>query len=111
MSCRLYFVALVLLMSGCAMSQKIDAIKHAADQEIFQGIDDKTAISISFPRTHSGPYESVDQLNFTIDGGTSKQKNVSAVLVKPHKTGIWEVLTMMIEENGQWIHLLRTNTK
>jgi hypothetical protein len=104
-------IALVLLMSGCATSQKIDAIKNASDQERFQGIDDKTRFSISFPRTHSGPYESVDQLNFTIDDGISKQRNVSAVLVKPHKTGIWKVLTMMIEENGQWVHLLRTNTK
>ncbi len=111
MSCRLCFVSLVLLMSGCAMSQKIDAIKNATDQERFQCIDDKTRFSISFPRTHSGPYEAVDQLNFTIDGGTSKQRDGCAILVKPHKTGVWEVLTLMVEENAQWINLLKTNTK
>ncbi|MEE9346369.1 MAG: hypothetical protein V3U88_12255 [Methylococcales bacterium] len=111
MSCRRYFVALVLLMSGCATSQKIDAIKNAADQERFQGIDDKTLFSISFPRAHSDSYDAVDKLNFVIDSCTSKQRNGCAVLVKPHKTGVWEVLTMMLEENAQWIYLSKTNTK
>lgn len=111
MNYRLFSMSLILLVCGCATTQQMDAIETAADQQLFQGLDSNTRFSLTFPGTHSGAYEAVDHLNFTLDNGTSKQKNVSAVLVKPRKTGRWEVLTILVKENGQWVNLLKTNTK
>lgn len=105
MSYRIFFILGILLISGCALPKKIDSIQKAADANEFQGIDGETKFSISFPNTHSGPYESVDQINFTIEG----EKNASALVAKLPETGTWEVLTIMVEEDGQWITIPRSD--
>ncbi|VAX01738.1 hypothetical protein MNBD_GAMMA19-218, partial [hydrothermal vent metagenome] len=98
-------LAVVLSQSGCAISSKIDAVNTAADQKKFEGIDKNTQFSISFPASHSGPYASIDQLNFNIEEGKYKGTNASALIGKSRKTETWEVLIIMIDENGKWITL------
>ena len=109
MSYRKLPVLLVILLSGCAMSSQMDSIRKVADQKQFQGIDKNTQFSVSFPSAHSGPYKSVDQLNFIIEEGEHKGKNASALLVKSQKTGEWEVFSVMVEEDGRWVNLLKTD--
>jgi len=98
-------LTVVLSQSGCAISSKIDAVNTAADQKKFEGIDKNTRFSISLPASHSGPYTSIDQLNFNIEEGEYKGKNASALMGKSRKTETWEVLMIMIDENGKWITL------
>ncbi|VAW87767.1 hypothetical protein MNBD_GAMMA16-237 [hydrothermal vent metagenome] len=95
----------VLSQSGCAISSKIDAVNIAADQKKFEGIDQNTRFSISLPASHSGPYASIDQLNFNIEEGKYKGKNASALMGKSKKTETWEVLIIMIDEDGKWVTL------
>ena len=98
---------IIFSLSGCAIAPKADAIRKVADQNVFKNIDKDTKFSISLPSPHSGPYSSVDQLNFKIEEGKYKGVNASAFVGKSRKTEEWEVLVVMIEENGEWINLLK----
>ena len=108
MNYRMVAIIPVILLSGCAMSSKMDSIRKVADQKNFQGIDENTQFSVSFPSPHSGPYKSVDQFNFIIEEGEYKGKNASALLVQSQKTGEWEVKAVLVEENGSWINIPKT---
>jgi len=106
-------VALIFLvvfyLSGCAIAPKGDAIRTAADRSVFEGLDKFSKFSISFPSPHSGPYGSIDQFSFKIEEGKYKDKNASAIIGESRKTGAWEVLVVMINENGKWIKLPKTD--
>ena len=95
----------ILYLSGCAITHQADAVRTAADRSEFEGLDENSRFSISLPGTHSGPYESIDQLNFRIEKGKYKDKNASAIIGKSRKTGTWEVLMVMIDENRKWVKL------
>ncbi|MEE9423913.1 MAG: hypothetical protein V3V18_02915 [Methylococcales bacterium] len=106
---RAMSLLLVLSLSGCAMSAQMDSIRKIADKKEFHGLDRKTQFSISFPSSHSGPFKSVDQLNFIIEEGKYKGKNASALLVKYRKTETWDVLTIMVEDNDRWVNIPKSN--
>jgi len=96
---------IVLLQSACAIAPKGKAVRYAADEGLFKGLDKNSKLSISFPSPHSGPYASVDQLNFQINKGEEKEKNASAIVGKSRKTGTWEVIEISTNENGKWVKL------
>lgn len=100
-------VMAVFYLSGCAIAPKADAVRTAADRSEYKGLDENTKFSVSLPSLHSGPYESIEQLNFRIDEGEYKDKNASAIIGKSRSAGIWEVLMIMVDENGRWIKLPR----
>jgi len=101
----IFIFTVILFQSGCAIPLKIDAVNAAVDQREFEGLDKNSQFSISLPASHSGPYASVDQLNFTIEEGKYKGKNASALMGKSRKTNVWEVLMIMVNENEKWITL------
>ncbi len=105
MKSRALIFMVVFFLSGCAIAPKADAVRKAADQNEFKNLDKDSKFSISLPGPHSGPYSSVDQLNFKIEEGKHKGKNASAFIAKSRKTGAWEVLMIMVEENGEWARL------
>ena len=97
--------AILALSSGCTIMPKGDALHKAANQETFKGLDKNTKFSYSVPNDHSGPYSSIDQFNVIIDEGLYKDKNASAFIGKSRRTKKWEVFSVMMEENGNWIKL------
>jgi len=103
------FLTAVLSLSGCAVAPKGDAIRTAADQGLFEGLDKNSRFSISIPAPHSGPYGSVEQFNFKIEEGKYKDKDASAIIGKSKNTEKWDVLLVMINESGKWIKLSKTN--
>lgn len=105
MNVRLVLIIILVLLSGCATPRQVSAISKAAALNRFQGIDDKTTFSVSFPSTHSGPYQSVDLFNFTIEEGDHQGKNSSAILVKPKGTGEWEVFAIFLQQDEKWVKL------
>jgi len=100
---------IVIIQSGCAIAPKGEAIRAAADGNVFEGLDKNSKLSISIPSPHSGAFDSVDQLNFQIDKGKSNERNASAILGKSQETGDWEVISIMINENGKWTKLIKEN--
>jgi len=102
-------IFIVLLQTGCAMAPKVHAIRSAADDSRFQGMDNNTRLAVSIPSAHSGPYGSIDQFNFTIQEGRYKDQNASAIMGKSRRTGEWEVLMMMVDQNGKWISLTKSD--
>jgi len=101
----IFIFTVILFQSGCAMPLKTEAVRAAADQSKFEGLDKNAQFSISLPASHSGPYASVDQLNFNIAAGKYKGKNASALIGKSRKTDAWEVLMIMVNKNEKWITL------
>jgi len=105
MNKRTIIFIVALYLSGCAIAPKGQAIRTAADENQFKGIDSHSRFSVSLPATHKGPYKSIDQLNFKIEEGMHKGKKASAILGKSRVTDEWEVLVLIINENGKWIKL------
>jgi len=99
----------IFYLSGCAIVPKGQAIRTAADENQFEGLNKNSKFSVSLPSTHSGPFRSIDQLNFKIEGGPNEGKNASAIIGKSRSTGTWEVLVIMINENGKWLKLSKLN--
>ena len=102
-------LTVILSLSGCAIAPKVDAVRTAVDRSAFKGLDKNSKFSISFPSSHSGRYDSIDQLNFKIEGGKYKGNNASALVVKSKDSKVWEVLMVMVEENGKWVNLPKTD--
>jgi len=102
---RVCFLTMLIFISSCATSAQMGAIRKEVNKNKLEGVDGKTKFGLSYPSSHSGAYESVDILNFTVSSGKFKGKNASALLGKSHKTGNWEVLRIMIESNGIWVSL------
>lgn len=98
------FITLVFL-AGCNMAPKVHAVRNASDNGLFQGLDKNTRLSMSYPGAHSGPYGSLDQLNFNIEDGRHQGKKASAIVGKSRKTGAWEVLMILVKEDAQWVSL------
>jgi len=103
---KIIFAAVVLLyLSGCAISSKIEAVSAAVDRSEFEGLNKDSTFSISMPSSHSGPYSSLDQLNFNIEEGKYKGTNASAIIGQSRNTGRWEVLMVLVDESGRWVKL------
>ncbi len=102
-------IAILFYLSGCAIAPKSDAVRTAADRSEFEGLNKDSKFSISMPSTHSGPYGSIDQLNFSIEEGKYKGKNASAIIAQSKSTETWEVLMILINENDRWIKLPKTD--
>jgi len=103
------YLAAILSLSACAIAPKGEAIRTAADQGLFEGLDKNSSFSISIPTPHSGPYGSVEQFNFKIEEGKYKDKDASAIIAKSADTEKWDVLLIMVNEGGKWIKLTKTN--
>jgi len=101
----IFIFIVIVSQSGCAISLKADAVRTAADQKSFAGLDKNSQFSISLPASHSGPYATIDQLNFNIEKGKHKGKNASALIGKSRKTDTWEVLMIMVDEDEKWVTL------
>ncbi len=107
---KIMFIAVVLLyLSGCAISSKIEAVSTAVERSEFKGLNKDSKFSISMSSSHSGAYSSIDQLNFNIEEGKYKGKNASAIIGQSRSTGTWEVLVVLIDESGRWIKLPKTD--
>jgi hypothetical protein len=94
---------------GCSIAPKANAVKAASEQNEYVGLDKNSEFSVSVPSSHSGPYSSIDQFNFQIEKGMYNDYEATAIMGKSRKTETWEVLVFMINENGSWIELPRTN--
>jgi len=105
MSSQLLSILSIFIISGCTFTPPVDSIQKTSNRNELQNNESETSFPISFPAKHSGPFKSVDQMNFIIEKGKYKGNNASAVLAKSRKTSNWKVLALMIEENGTWIHI------
>lgn len=97
------FVA--LLQSACALVPKTQAIQGAVEQGTFEGADKASGFHVTVPASHSGPYTSVDVLNFQTGESDSANQDMTAVMGKSRATGDWEVLVLLKREKSQWIPL------
>ncbi len=101
----LFVIVVAVLQFGCAISNQVDAVQASIEQNEYVGLDEKSEYSVTLPSSHSGPYKSVDQLNFEIGKEGDKDKQASAILGKSRKTGRWETLIILVNENGEWVEL------
>lgn len=95
-------VSAVLLQTACAMVPQTDAIQAAIERGQFEGADENSDFYITVPASHSGPYSSVDLINFQTGVGEIKDSDMSAVMAKSRQTGEWEVLVLLTREDGRW---------
>jgi uncharacterized protein YceK len=110
MKTAMTLIAAVLLVSGCGLASKTDAIRGAADAEQITGMDKDTqfmwAMKLRMPTllsdTHPGPYRSIDDFNVNVDTGKYMGRNATFFLGKSRETGTWEVFCVMVEEEGKW---------
>ncbi|MBI3898725.1 MAG: hypothetical protein HY308_10575 [Gammaproteobacteria bacterium] len=98
----------VSLLTGCATSNKIDAIREVVDSGQIQGMDRATQFqySAAFPfamsGSHPGPYRSIDGLNISVETGRYKGKDATIFVGQSRRTNRWEVFGVMVEEEGVW---------
>ena len=110
MKTAMTLIAVVLLSSGCALIDKVNAIRGAADAEQIAGMDKDTefiwALRMSIPTilsdTHPGPYRSIDDLNVIVHTGKYMGQNATFFLGKSRETGTWEVFSVMVKKEGKW---------
>lgn len=105
MKTQFILLILTILLTGCTLSSKVDAVRNEVNQRQFKDLNDQTQFSVSYPAPHSGAYQTVEQLNFVIKNGKFREKNASALLAKPHHGRNWVVLTILVEHDGHWIKL------
>jgi hypothetical protein len=101
----IFAITIILLQTGCSVVPKSEAIQAAVEREEYDGINKDSDFYVTVPSSHSGPYSSVDQMNFQIDNGKDIGRHTSAIMGKSRKTGEWEVLLLMTNKNGSWTEL------
>ena len=89
----------LLLLVNCSKVEQ--AVKNA----LFLGLEGSTGIEFEIP--DSGPYRSIRQLNFIINGGQYNNKAAYAILAKPYATKEWEVLSFTVKSDMGWQELRR----
>lgn len=97
-----FIVGIALLQMGCATVPQSKAIQAAAERGEYEGINKDSDFSVTFPSSHSGPFSSVDILNFQTNNGESKDSDMSAIMGKSRITGEWEVLMFFTNKDGSW---------
>jgi len=98
-----FIVGVALLQMGCATVPQSKAIQAAFERGEYEGINKDSVFSVTFPSSHSGPFSSVDILNFfQTNNGESKDSDMSAIMGKSRKTGEWEVLMIFTNKDGSW---------
>jgi len=110
MKTAMTLIAVVLLSSGCALIDKVNAIRTAADAEQIAGMPKDTefiwALRMSIPTilsdTHPGPYRSIDDFNVIVHTGKYAGQKATFFLGKSRETGTWEVFSVMVEKEGKW---------
>ena len=95
-------LAACALAAGCAAPAQTRAIRAAADSGLIQGLDNATQFSFGVPNAHSGAYSSIGRFNATIEEGARKGQHATFVLGKSRATRQWEVLRVLVEEDGHW---------
>ena len=98
-------IAATLLQIGCATAPQTEAVQAAAVRSEYDGINKDSQFFITFPASRSGPFSSVDLLNFQIANGEFKDNDMSAIVGKSRKTGEWEVLMLFSNKDGNWVML------
>jgi hypothetical protein len=110
MKTAMTLIAVVLLSCGCALKDKVNAIRTTADAEQIAGMDNDTqfswGINLSVPAvlsdTHPGPYCSIDDFNVKVHTGKYTGQNATFFLGKSRETGTWEVFSVMVKKEGKW---------
>ena len=103
-------IVAAVFLTGCATTDKVDAIRKARDSGLIQGMDKDAQMSyvlgMGIPNgvseTHPGPYRSIDQMNVKVHTGLYAGKNATFFLGKSRKTGEWEVFSLMIQKDKAW---------
>ncbi len=90
------------LATGCAAPAQTRAIRAAADSGLIQGLDKSSTFAFGVPNYHSGAYCSVGKFNAKIEEGPHKDQNATFVLAKSRATRQWEVIRVLVDDNGQW---------
>lgn len=98
-------LAACALAAGCAAPAQTRAIRAAADSGLIQGLDNTSTFAFGVPNYHSGAYGSVGKFNAKIEEGPHKDQNATFVLAQSRATRQWEVIRVLVEENGHWTPL------
>lgn len=98
-------LAACALAAGCAAPAQTRAIRAAADSGLIQGLDKTSTFAFGVPNYHSGAYSSVGKFNAKIEEGPHKDQNATFVLAKSRATRQWEVIRVLVEDDGQWTPL------
>lgn len=100
-----FILTVTLLQAACAVVPQSGAIQTAAERGEYAGINTDSKFSVMFPASHSGPFSSVDVLNFQVETGKSGERDMSAIMGKSLKIGEWEVLMLFTKKDGQWVEM------
>ena len=90
------------LAAGCAAPAQTRAIRSAADSGLIQDLNETSQFAFSVPNAHSGAFSSIGRFNATIEKGPRQGQPVTFVLGQSRATRQWEVLRVLVQENGQW---------
>lgn len=102
---------ITLGLSSCAevtAPPSLHAVLQAADAEVFVGIDKNTEAELVIASRQLGPFQQVKQLNFIIENGIYKDMKANVIVVQHKGSKTWEVVRLMVEDNGQWKTIART---
>ena len=83
----------------------IKEIRTTADSGLIQGLDNTSTFAFGVPNYHSGAYGSVGKFNAKIEEGPHKDQNATFVLAQSRATRQWEVIRVLVEDNGHWTPL------
>ena len=107
MSFPAYIIPVLIIVSLAACSDtfpppSLQSVIQAADEGIFEGIDENTEAEIVISSQHRGPYAQVKQLNFIIENGIYKDMQANIILVQYKNTEAWQPIRLMVKKDGQW---------
>ncbi len=95
----------LLLLVNCSKVEQASVVEQAVKNALFLGLEGSTGIEFEIP--DSGPFRSIRQLNFIINGGQYNNKAAYAILAKPYATEKWEVLSFTVKSDMGWQELRR----
>lgn len=100
--------AIVVILTSCATPQKMNAIREAIEAGRVLSMSKETRLeyTLGFPSgmsgSHPGPYRSLDSVNAKVITGEYAGKNATFLLGESRETLEWELLSVLIQEEGKW---------
>ena len=101
----LILAGMILLVTGCASVNRLDAARNAVDAGLIDGLDNSSQFSAmvwSWPAKPWGPYSDIGGFTATVTNGTYCGHYLTFFLGRSRSTKQWEVFSTFTWEDGKW---------
>ena len=101
----LLLVVSSLSVTGCAVHDKMRAVRTVFDQEALLQKGDWTGLTLTFPPAHAGVFDELEQFHFEIITREEETLPATAILVKSHSDSAWCVYQVWVkpgQHHARW---------